>query len=1078
MHTKIFIAVAFIIVVPASAQLALIRQGRESKGTAEEGEWHGAALAMGDFNGDGYDDLAAGAPFEDSNPSTRPSGAVIVNPGTPWGLSWKGALYLTPLDAGLETAEAHQMGAALAAGDFNNDGFDDLALGLPASSVNSRSAAGRVLVYMGSGEGLSASASIIHQGQLGAAIEGSDAFGSSLAAGRLGDDAYADLVVGATGENEGRGAVFVIRGGALGLNTARRQILLGEDLGHANQPNDRFGAAVLIANIVGFPAAELIVGAPFAELTAGVPSSGLVYIANSSDAAISTTSPVVVSAQQWGANMLWFNGRFGSSLAAGDFWGDGNPMDLAIGAPGSHTGGRVFIGRGSPLGLSWPTVLAQPTSWGPDEAGDGYGSAVAAGDHDGDGDGDLAVGAPGQDVILSPFEDSGALHIHDGGPTGPGAASANWFDLDLGDEVTGEGQLGYAVAAGRTSAAARHSFCVSAPRKFDDMGQVFDVAPWRQVMRLLCRSALAADCENNIVYALRPFQRLKIASTTKTMTTLLACEATERPANDPLRVGIDETYTIESWMFDAYPLTSSCSIFGFPPAPVNLLPQTFTLRDLMHAIIFPSGNDACYAFADMMTGEISQWGVVPMPAIQFVALMNARGAQLGMKDTLFTNPAGTDINDPYSSAYDMWLLSRAAMANPLFRSVASATDYPIQRVLLGAEAGMFSTAMTNLSYGWLKDLKAIDSRLIGIKPGGTPGAKSTGVVAARFDAAGTKLAFANGFRFSDSGQAKKKLVALAQLGLSFCNVDLDPPTGLAGPVSQSTWQANDDQLQAMQWGGFGQQPDNAAPATREWIQIDSTTSSGDLARYPLHLHTNALWELPAGQQVKITAGPLERVRLALRLQSEFSDPPPSTAAVVLTGSLFSAPQTLVLSSLRDTVLTRDGTGATDTLSIENAGPNPIWISGALFVEIVATSAHLRFTFLTDRASTRCGYILAEAPRLSPRDSPTLIEIVVQDRVSGLRYHPPMELSNLRRRAEIRPDMDELTLALAPTVANRLPLTDFLGAVDLYGSRSLGNDAWEHLERVTLTGAPPHQIRLLLPASPHRFLRAQGVPTEK
>jgi hypothetical protein len=46
------------------AQLALLRQGPESVGRAEPNEWHGWSVALGDFNGDGYADLATGAPLE------------------------------------------------------------------------------------------------------------------------------------------------------------------------------------------------------------------------------------------------------------------------------------------------------------------------------------------------------------------------------------------------------------------------------------------------------------------------------------------------------------------------------------------------------------------------------------------------------------------------------------------------------------------------------------------------------------------------------------------------------------------------------------------------------------------------------------------------------------------------------------------------------------------------------------------------------------------------------------------------------------------------------------------------------
>src|SRR5690606_22654200 len=107
---------------------------------------------------------------------------------------------------------------------------------------------------------------------------------------------YDDLVIGVPEENDGRGAVFVIRGGPQRLNLGSTEILLGEDLGHPNQPDDNFGAAVAAGNIVGFPGGEVIIGAPNASLTPSAAGSGMVYIANTSDGGISTDALRITTA--------------------------------------------------------------------------------------------------------------------------------------------------------------------------------------------------------------------------------------------------------------------------------------------------------------------------------------------------------------------------------------------------------------------------------------------------------------------------------------------------------------------------------------------------------------------------------------------------------------------------------------------------------------------------------------------------------------------------------------------------------------------------------------------------------------
>ena len=126
--------------VQASAQLALIRQGRESAGTPESGDRFGFAVCAGDFNKDGYDDLATGAPYEQIGGTTSAqAGFVTINHGSHYGLTWVNAMGLNPGGSALSDAESHQMGYALGSADFNGDGFDDLAVGLPASTINSAS---------------------------------------------------------------------------------------------------------------------------------------------------------------------------------------------------------------------------------------------------------------------------------------------------------------------------------------------------------------------------------------------------------------------------------------------------------------------------------------------------------------------------------------------------------------------------------------------------------------------------------------------------------------------------------------------------------------------------------------------------------------------------------------------------------------------------------------------------------------------------------------------------------------------------------------------------------------------------
>src|SRR5574337_1881929 len=84
--------------------------------------------------------------------------------------------------------------------------------------------------------------------------------------------------------------------------------------------------------------------------------------------------------------------------------------------------------------------------------------------------------------------------------------------------------------------------------------------------------------------------------------------------------------------------------------------QRVTLRDLLWAILLKSANDAALAAAEHVGGSEEQ----------FVALMNAKAASLGMEGTHFMNPHGLDDPDHYSTAYDLAVLTRHALRNPTF----------------------------------------------------------------------------------------------------------------------------------------------------------------------------------------------------------------------------------------------------------------------------------------------------------------------------------------------------------------------------------------------------------------------------
>ena len=90
--------------------------------------------------------------------------------------------------------------------------------------------------------------------------------------------------------------------------------------------------------------------------------------------------------------------------------------------------------------------------------------------------------------------------------------------------------------------------------------------------------------------------------------------------------------------------------------------DTMTVRDLLYGMMLMSGNDAALVLAKHLAGSEAN----------FVELMNKRAAELGLKDTRFSNAHGLDSRNHYSSAHDLARLSSYAMKNQAFRQLSAA----------------------------------------------------------------------------------------------------------------------------------------------------------------------------------------------------------------------------------------------------------------------------------------------------------------------------------------------------------------------------------------------------------------------
>jgi hypothetical protein len=356
-----------------------------------------------DFNGDGFDDLAIGAPAEGVGGASL-AGAVNILYGGADGLAGTDQLLTQgnpePVDL---------FGLAVAKGDFNADGFTDLAVGAPNEDVGAAPSAGAVNVFYGSAAGLPATSQVRLQGN----PEIGDQFGFALDAGLFNDDDFLDLAVGAPGETVGgqlsAGAVSVFYGSAAGLPANSQGLFQGNP-----EQGDRFGAA-LVAGFFNADQGDLAVGAPGEDVgTAG--GAGAVSVFSGAPGGLPVASQVRLQANPEVGD------QFGLALAAGFFSGS-IFSDLAVGAPTETVGTSadagavsVFLGSASQLGGAAAQTLVQgPGVGGTAETGDEFGSALAAGPFD-TGPSDLAIGAPFED--LGAATDAGAVNVVYGSNTG------------------------------------------------------------------------------------------------------------------------------------------------------------------------------------------------------------------------------------------------------------------------------------------------------------------------------------------------------------------------------------------------------------------------------------------------------------------------------------------------------------------------------------------------------------------------------------------------------------------------------------------------------------------------------------
>lgn len=341
-----------------------------------------------DVTGDGHPDIVIGAPTLQVG-EVRGAGGVVVIPSTGSGLQPSGWFVdESDLAAGGYAQTADRFGATVASGDFDRDGYADLAVGAPGDNDGGWSA-GAVIVVYGSASGPRGDRSTLLQ-QAGGAVAGAR-FGSAMVSADFDGDGYADLAVGAPGVHGAPGGIVdVFHGSASGLRSPAA--VLG-----APSAESGFGAVLAAGDIDGRKGADLVVGAPGVLATTGMPGIPGSVSWCAGGAVTAWCQPLVTGEQYAGLTALTL-ARVMSSASQG--------VDVVVGVPtaASRAGAVQLVGtsRGADgsVGVRRTVTITQDSAGvrGSNEAGDAFGTAVTAARLDGDAFADLVIGAPGEDA--------------------------------------------------------------------------------------------------------------------------------------------------------------------------------------------------------------------------------------------------------------------------------------------------------------------------------------------------------------------------------------------------------------------------------------------------------------------------------------------------------------------------------------------------------------------------------------------------------------------------------------------------------------------------------------------------------
>ena len=166
-------------------------------------------------------------------------------------------------------------------------------------------------------------------------------------------------------------------------------------------------------------------------------------------------------------------------------------------------------------------------------------------------------------------------------------------------------------------------------------------------------SILLLNCNTGAtVFHKNENQKRSMASLTKIMTYMIVVDNTQNLQDTKVTIKPEVLSMVD-------PDSSTAGLRPF---------DELSIFDLLHCLMICSGNDAAYVLADYVAGG---------DILKFVEMMNEKAAQLGCVDTHFVTPDGMYSEEHYSTAKDIYLITKTALEYPFFREICGKREYKV-----------------------------------------------------------------------------------------------------------------------------------------------------------------------------------------------------------------------------------------------------------------------------------------------------------------------------------------------------------------------------------------------------------------